>query len=129
MERVLLVALGGAIGTVLRYVTANVAARWLGVDFPYGTIIVNLVGSFLIGLIQSIALESLALSENARLFLTTGVMGGLTTYSAFSYETVSLAENDAWRQAWINLVGTTVSCLLLCTAGIAVGRLTVSARG
>jgi CrcB protein len=85
VERVLLVALGDAIGTLLRYFTSGLAAKWFGIDFPYGTVIVNLVGSFLIGLIQEIATGTLRLPENARLFLTTGLMGGLTTYSAFSY--------------------------------------------
>jgi CrcB protein len=129
VERVLLVALGGAIGTLLRYFTSGLAAKWFGIDFPYGTIIVNLVGSFLIRLIQEIATETLVLPENARLFLTTGLMGGLTTYSAFSYETVRLAEAGAWPQAWINVVGTTAGCLLLCVAGIAVGRLLIGLRG
>jgi CrcB protein len=126
---VLLVALGGAIGTLLRYFTSGLAAKWFGIDFPYGTVIVNLVGSFLIGLIQEIATGTLLLPENARLFLTTGLMGGLTTYSAFSYETVRLAEAGAWPQAWINVVGTTAGCLLFCVAGIAVGRLLIGLRG
>ena len=128
MERMLLVALGCAIGTLLRYFTSGLAAKWFGIDFPYGTIIVNLVGAFIIGLIQQIATETLLLPENARLFLTTGLMGGLTTYSAFSYETVRFIEANAWPQAWINVVGTTGGCLLLCVAGIAVGRLVISLR-
>ncbi len=129
MERVLLVALGGAIGTVLRYFTSGLAAKLFGIDFPFGTIIVNLIGAFLVGLIQQIATESLLIPENGRLFLTTGLMGGLTTYSAFSYETVRLLEANAWPQAWINVVGTTVGCLLLCVAGIAMGRLLIGLRG
>ena len=129
MERVLLVALGGAIGTVLRYLTSGFAAKWFGLDFPYGTLLVNLVGAFLIGLIQQIALETLLLPEDARLFLTTGLLGGLTTYSAFSYETVRLMEANAWPQAWVNVVGTTVGCLLLCGIGIVVGRFVAGLRG
>jgi CrcB protein len=128
VERVLLVALGGAIGTLLRYFTSGLAAKWFGIDFPYGTIIVNLAGSFLIGLIQEIATETLLLPENARLFLTTGLMGGLTTYSAFSYETVRLLEANAWTLAWINVLGTTAGCLLLCMVGIAVGHLVIGLR-
>jgi len=56
-------------------------------------------------------------------------MGGLTTYSAFSYETVRLIEANAWPQAWINVVGTTTGCLVLCFVGIAVGRLALGPRG
>ncbi len=128
VERVLLIALGGAIGTVLRYLTSGLAATWFGVDFPYGTLIVNLVGSFLIGLIQQVGTQSLLLSDEVRLFLTTGVMGGLTTYSAFSYETVRLLEARAWTEACINLAITTASCLTLCVLGIAVGRLLLGFR-
>lgn len=129
VERVLLIALGGALGTVLRYLTSGLAAQWLGVDFPYGTLIVNLVGSFLIGVIHQVGTESLVLPDDVRWFLTTGVMGGLTTYSAFSYETVRLMEARAWAVAWINVVVTTASCLTLCFLGIAAGRLLLGFRG
>jgi CrcB protein len=129
VERVLLIALGGALGTVLRYLTSGLAAQWLGADFPYGTLIVNLVGSFLIGVIQEVGTESLVLPDDLRWFLTTGVMGGLTTYSAFSYETVRLMEARAWMGAWINVVVTTGSCLTLCFLGIAAGRLLLGLRG
>ena len=128
MERLLLIALGGAIGTALRYLTALAAARWLGTEFPYGTLIVNLVGSFLIGLVQQIAMDAL-ISETTRLFVTAGMMGGLTTYSTFSYETVRLMETNAWTQAWINIVVTTALALALCFLGIAVGRLVLGGRG
>ncbi len=90
MDRVVLVAVGGGVGSVLRYLTNGLAVRWLGLDFPYGTLIVNVVGSFLIGLVQALAEEAAVLPEPARLFLSVGVMGGFTTYSAFSFETVRL---------------------------------------
>jgi fluoride exporter len=126
--RLLLICVGGALGTGLRYVTTVLAIRWLGSELPYGTLIVNLVGSFLIGLIQQIGMESLLLSDDARLFLTTGVMGGLTTYSAFSYETVRLIEIGAWTQAAVNVVLTTVACIILCFVGMTVGRTLVPVR-
>jgi len=96
----------------MRYLTANLAVRWLGVDFPYGTLIVNVVGSFLIGLIQQVGVTSLLIPETTRLFLTVGIMGGLTTYSSFSYETLRLAQIGAWGQAWINVLVTTAVCLV-----------------
>jgi fluoride exporter len=123
MGRVLLVAAGGALGSALRYVVATVALTWLGPTFPWGTLIVNLVGSFLIGLVQSLATEGLVLGEETRLFLTTGVMGGLTTYSAFSYETVRLMEGGAWGAGWLNVGLTTAACLALAYLGLVVGRL------
>ena len=129
MERLLLIALGGAIGTMARYLTSLVAVRWFGSEFPYGTLTVNLAGAFVIGLVQELGTESAMVSDNTRLFLTTGIMGGLTTYSAFSYETVRLMEANAWASAWINVAVTTAMCLGLCFLGIAVGRLVLSMRG
>ena len=129
MERLLLIALGGAIGTILRYLTSLLAVRWFGPEFPYGTLIVNLSGAFVIGLVQELSAETAMISDYTRLFLTTGMMGGLTTYSAFSYETVRLMEANAWSQAWINVIETTTVCLCLCFLGIAAARLCLSLRG
>ena len=124
----LLVALGGALGSSLRYLVATVALAWLGPAFPWGTLVVNLVGSFAIGLVQQLATESLVLGEETRLFLTTGVMGGLTTYSAFSYESVRLMETGAWGPAWLNIVVTTIACLTLCYLGLTTGRVLFAPR-
>jgi CrcB protein len=129
VERLLLIALGGAIGTILRYLTSVFAVRWFGPEFPYGTLIVNLTGAFIIGLVQELGTETVLIPDNARLFLTTGMMGGLTTYSTFSYETVRLMEANAWHQAWINVIVTTTICLSLCFLGIGAGRLFLSLRG
>jgi fluoride exporter len=118
----LLVALGGALGSALRYLVSVAALAWLGAAFPWGTLAVNLVGSFLIGLVQQLASEGLLLGEDARLFLATGVMGGLTTYSAFSYETVRLLQTGAWWPAWLNVLLTTAACLTLCALGLTAGR-------
>ena len=128
MGRVLLVAAGGALGSALRYLVATAALTWAGPAFPWGTLVVNLVGSFLIGLVQQLATEALVLGEDSRLFLTTGVMGGLTTYSAFSYETVRLFEAGAVLQGWLNVVVTTVACLGLCWLGLTTGRVLLAPR-
>jgi fluoride exporter len=123
-----LVGLGGAIGSVLRYLTSVLAAHWLGDQFPYGTMAVNLVGAFVIGFVQQIGTDALLISDDLRIFLTTGMMGGLTTYSTFSYETVRLLETGAWTAAWINVVVTTVVAIGLCFLGMAAGRLLIGAR-
>lgn len=125
----LLVGFGGAIGSVLRFSTSILAAHWFGAEFPYGTMIVNLSGAFIIGLVQQIGGETLLIPDNVRIFLTTGMMGGLTTYSTFSYETVQLMETNAWYQAWINIFVTTTVCLGLCFLGMAVGRFLLTLRG
>ena len=125
----MLVGLGGAIGSVLRYLTSVLAAHCLGEQFPYGTLIVNLVGSFAIGLVHQVASDTLLIPDNLRLFLTTGIMGGLTTYSAFSYETSRLMETGAWTQAWLNIAVTTAVAIGLCLLGMAAGRHLIGLRG
>ena len=128
MERALIITFGGALGTLVRYLTSLAAAEWLGTDFPYGTLIVNLTGSFVIGLVQQLGVEALVLPDDVRLFLTTGMMGGLTTYSTFSYETARLMEVGDWQRAWINIIVTTALCIGLCFLGMAAGRMLVGVR-
>jgi CrcB protein len=122
MQRVLLVAVGGAVGSVLRYLTTLLAVRSFGPDFPWGTLAVNLVGSFLIGLVNEVAVDALRVSGETRIMLVTGVLGGFTTYSAFSYEAASFLGAQAWSTAALYVVVTTVACVTLCMLGIAAGR-------
>ena len=121
MNRFALVCLGGAVGTGLRYLTGMLAVHWLGASFPYGTLAVNLSGAFLIGLLQQFA--SGLIPEGARLFLVVGLLGGMTTYSAFAYETVRLMTLAEWGKAWANLTLTTGLSLGLCWLGMATGRI------
>jgi CrcB protein len=122
VQRLLLICLGGALGSGLRYAVALVAARAIGADFPYGTLVVNLTGAFAIGLVQQVAAETLRVPDDLRLFLTTGLLGGLTTYSAFTFETVQLARLGLWSAAVVNVAFTTGACLALCTLGVIVGH-------
>lgn len=126
MRGVLLVCLGGALGSGLRYLMALLAARWLGPDFPWGTLLVNVAGSFAIGFVQQLAAGTTVVPEPARLFLTVGLLGGLTTYSAFTYETVRLLQVGAWLPAAANVVATTGLCLAVCGLGLAAGRALVA---
>jgi fluoride exporter len=127
--RLLLICVGGALGTGLRYAISGAMVEWLGPGFPYGTLAVNVLGSFIIGLVQEVGTTSLLIADTTRLFLTVGIMGGLTTYSTFSYETVRLMESAAWYQAWTNVAATPTMCLTACMLGIAVGRLLVGVKG
>ncbi len=121
--RLLLICLGGAAGTAARYGVNLLAARTVGLEFPFGTLAVNVLGSFLIGLVQHLAMASALVSETARLALVVGVLGGFTTYSSFSYETVRLAGTGAWMPATLNVVATTALCLVACGLGLEAGRL------
>ena len=125
--RLLLICFGGACGTAARYGVEVAAIRWLGVDFPYGTLMVNVVGSFLIGVIQEVALSTTLVPETLRLVLAVGVMGGFTTYSAFSYQTIRLAERGAVPAA-LNVLLTTGLCLGACVLGLFVGRALAAPR-
>src|SRR5207237_76586 len=82
-------------------------------------------GSFLIGLIQEIGTASLLIPDTTRLFLTVGIMGGLTTYSSFSYETIRLAQMGAWGQEWDNVLVTTALGLVVCFLGLRAGQVVV----
>src|SRR6185369_16124668 len=122
VTRVALVALGGAIGSVARYGVGALAAQLLGPTFPWGTLFVNLSGSFLIALVMHVALTGTAISLEMRIFLTTGIMGGFTTYSSFNYETLALIDQRAYALASLNLAATVVGCLLAGVLGLASGR-------
>ncbi len=89
----LIVGLGGFLGASFRYFISTLAAKNFGGNFPYGTLIANILGALLIGFIMELSMDSALISSNMKLFLTTGIMGGLTTFSTFSYETISMLSN------------------------------------
>ncbi len=122
MQRFLFICLGGAAGTAARYLVATGAARWIGPAFPYGTLTVNLVGSFLLGVVMEAGLGYGALSPDLRVVLATGVMGGFTTYSSFNYETLSLLARGAFAVAGVYLGVTLGGCLAAGAAGVALVR-------
>ena len=122
MDRLAWVCLGSALGGGARYLLSLAALQLFGPSFPAGTLAVNLVGSFGIGLVMHVGLETTLLSPTARLFLTTGVMGGLTTYSTFNYETLGLVSEGDWLRAGLNVLATFAGCLVAGVLGVASGR-------
>jgi CrcB protein len=122
MSRFLLVCLGGAVGSGARYLIALTAPRVLGTAFPWATLIVNVAGSFLLGAIMHLGLTTTALSPTLRLVLTTGVMGGFTTYSTFNYETMELMRGGTYGMAGLNVAATLLLCLLGGALGVAAAR-------
>jgi CrcB protein len=127
MIRFLVVCLGGAVGTGARYLLSGAMARALGPAFPFGTLSVNLLGSFLITLIMHVGLASTLISPALRIVLTTGVLGGFTTYSSFSYETLRFLQDGAWGLALANVAATVLGCLAASVLGLGLGRLLVGA--
>ena len=113
------VALGGALGSVVRYACSIGAARWLGATFPWGTLLVNVAGSFTIGLLAALLTADgrPALGSDARAFLMIGVLGGFTTFSSFSLETLTLARAGALGAAGANVA----LSLVLCLGGVWLG--------
>ncbi len=126
MMRVLWIGVGGFVGSIARYGVSVLAMRNLGSAFPYGTLIVNVAGSFLMGLLMWFGLKTSLLGANTRLALTTGVLGGFTTFSAFSYETLALFQERAWALAAINVIGTMMACLAAVAIGWALAGFAMS---
>jgi|HubBroStandDraft_1064217.scaffolds.fasta_scaffold53412_3 CrcB protein len=122
MTQVFLIGLAGALGTLCRYFVGLWAGRVLGAGFPYGTLIVNVVGCFLIALIFQLAGSTTMISPTVRPTLTTGFIGGLTTYSAFNYETTGLLRQRAWTTGVLNVGITLAACFLAGLLGLAVAR-------
>lgn len=122
MARFLWICFGSAVGGGARYLLSGWMLRLLGPSFPYGTLTVNLLGSFLLGGLMVVGLETAAISPTARLALSTGVMGGFTTYSTFSYESMRLLQQGAWALAAAYILGTVVGCLVACLLGWAAAR-------
>lgn len=125
MDRFLWICAGGAVGTGARYLTVLWAARWFGPTFPAGTLIVNLAGSFLLGFLMHVGSATQLLPTTMRLALTTGILGGFTTYSTFSYETADFLRSGAGQYAALNIIATVAGCLVAVFAGIALARLVV----
>lgn len=122
MERFLWITLMGALGTGARYLVGLWVARRLQTTFPYATLFVNLVGCFLIALVLELSLMRTNFSPTLKLALTTGFMGGLTTYSSFNYESTRLLLAGATGTALLNISATLVGCFVAGLLGATLAR-------
>ncbi len=115
------VAIGGALGSVARYACAVLGLRLFGATFPWSTLLVNVSGSFAIGLLAALipAGDRSIVTGDLRAFLMIGVLGGFTTFSSFSLETLNLARAGQWAAAGANVVASVVLCLLAVWLGYA----------
>jgi len=118
-----LVAIGGLVGSVARYWLSGAVQDVTGPTFPSGTLAVNIVGSFVIGLVMALALERGLLGDESRILLTTGFCGGFTTMSTFSYETLALLRDGENTLALWNVTASFVACVGAAWLGNTVGRL------
>ena len=123
MLKIIVVAIGGGIGATTRYLVSNWAANRFGAAFPYGTLIVNIVGCFIIGAFMTIATERLIVSPYWRLLVVVGFVGGLTTFSSFSYETLHLLQEADVVRAFYNvglniIIGFFATWMGMCAARI-----------
>src|SRR5262245_20291446 len=125
MSRFLLVCIGGAVGTGVRYLVAVTGPRLWGATFPYGTLAVNIVGSFFLGAIMHVGLATNLISPTMKVVLASGLMGGLTTYSTFNHETLEYVSQGAFGLAGLNLVSTVTLCLLAGALGVTSARFLV----
>jgi CrcB protein len=121
--QIIIAGLGGFIGSASRFWLSTATYRILGQDFPYGTLLVNVVGSFLIGFLMALFEHRFTISPNLRIFLTIGILGGFTTFSSFSYETVSLLREGSYVAGTANILYSVLNCLGATWVGGIVGRL------
>jgi CrcB protein len=119
----LIVFFGGGLGAALRHGVNIVAARAFGTDFPHGTLIINVLGSLAMGLIAEYFALKIGLPQRWRLFLTTGILGGFTTFSTFSLEAALLYERGAATSAAIYVIGSVVLGIAALFAGMAIVRM------
>lgn len=118
MSEVLWVALGSALGGLGRYLCSGAVARRYGERFPWGTLFVNVVGSFVIGVFAGLGPDGTdTVGPGAREFVMVGICGGYTTFSSFSLQTLALARDGQWPEVWRNIVLSALACLAAVAFG------------
>ena len=120
MKSLLLVGSGGALGSVCRYLMTIYVSRYVTIVFPMGTFLVNLTGCFIIGLLWGISARYAWLNADWRFFLITGICGGYTTFSSFSYESIQLVRQGEYAYFFAYVLGSVILGLLATVAGLAI---------
>ena len=122
MNQWIAIASGGALGAMSRFWLSTATYGWLGRGFPWGTLTVNVIGSFAIGLLTVLMLERFNLSIEWRMGILLGFLGAFTTFSTFSFETVALLEQADYLKAFSNITISVVACVSATLAGIILAR-------
>ena len=126
MNTIIAVGVGGAIGTLLRHGVNHAAARWIGLGFPWGTFIENVAGCFLMGVAATVFAAKAGVAPEWRAFIATGLLGGFTTFSAFSLDTAQFLSSGQVGRAALYLGGTLILAFLGFYLGAGLTRLWVS---
>ncbi|MGY5800469.1 fluoride efflux transporter CrcB [Rhizobium sp. LEGMi12c] len=124
----LVVFLGAGLGGAFRLGINELAARLLGIEFPFGTLIINVLGAFIMGLLTEYFTFRGGMSQEVRLFLTTGVLGGFTTFSTFALESVTLWERGQWMPSVVYVALSVFLSIGALIAGLAIVRLIIQAQ-
>jgi CrcB protein len=122
VHQLVAIAIGGAVGAVLRFLVSTSVHRVVGKDFPYGTLTVNVLGSLLMGFLFIMLVERQISSIELRSGVLFGVLGAFTTFSSFSFETLALVESGELGKALINIFMSVTCCLLATWVGLGIGR-------
>lgn len=122
MSQILFIAVGGAIGAVLRYLGSTAVYAWLGRGFPYGTLFVNVLGSLIMGVLAILLIERISTGPELRALLMIGLLGSFTTFSTFSIETLNLIEQGWLIKAGLNILLSVILCLAAAWVGTLLGR-------
>lgn len=122
MNGLILVALGGGIGAAGRYLLGNTMSRFMGSTFPWGTLTANVLGGFAMGLLVGWLAFKVSGGENFRLFIGVGVLGGFTTFSSFSFESLRMIENKAYAMAAGYMSASVVLSILAVFIGLMIAR-------
>ena len=123
MQKVALIALAGGLGTLARYWLSGFVQQNAGANFPWGTFAVNMIGSFLFGVVWAMAEERLVISTDTRVIILSGFMGAFTTFSTFAFETGEFLRDGQWWLALGNLLAQNVLGIVCVFLGFAAGRL------
>lgn len=122
MRDIIFIMVAGGLGALSRYQMSGLAHRLLGDGFPYGTLTVNVVGSFIIGLVMQASLSTDLVPPAWRLAVTVGFLGAFTTFSTFSYETLGYIEDGAWSIAAVNILTNVILAVTAVSLGVLLGR-------
>lgn len=123
MFQILAIAIGGALGAVSRYIIIGLITDWLGKNFPYGTLAVNVIGSFFIGVLYVIVVQKMHVSPELKSIMVVGFLGAFTTFSTFSLEAFNFINEGLVLNAITYILSSVILCIMSVWAGVSVAKL------